>query len=105
MELEAGMIHSGKFETVSGDLGMRGEVTDNGKLSAESMSGDVSIYLPDSQSGLFKAQSFSGDIETDFGSVKNVKHGPGSHLKHRAGNGGAEVRVESFSGSIRLKHD
>jgi DUF4097 and DUF4098 domain-containing protein YvlB len=105
MELEAGNIHSGKLETVSGDLTVRGEVTDNGKLSAESMSGDVTIYLPDSQSGLFKAQSFSGDIETDFGSVQNVKHGPGSHLKHVAGKGGAEVRVESFSGSIMLRHD
>jgi len=105
IELQAGTIVSGRLETVSGDLTVSGEVSDNGKLSVESMSGDVSIYLPSSQTGLFKAQSFSGRITTDFGSVQHKDHGPGSHLKHVSGNGGAEVRVESFSGDIKLKHD
>lgn len=105
MELETGMIDSGKLETVSGDMTVAGEVSGNGKLSVESMSGDVTILLPASQSGMFKAQSFSGRISTDFGSVNHAKHGPGSHLKYVAGDGDAEVRVESFSGNIKLKHD
>lgn len=105
MELEAGAMISGKFETVSGDMEVATEVSDNGKLSAESMSGDVTITLPSSQSGLFKAQSFSGRISSDFGSVANAEHGPGSHLKHVAGDGSAEIRVESFSGNITLQRD
>jgi DUF4097 and DUF4098 domain-containing protein YvlB len=105
MELQAGLIESARLETVSGDLTVNGEVSGNGKLTAESMSGDVVIYLPSSQSGLFKAQSFSGTISTDFGSVKHEEHGPGSHLKYVSDKGGAEVRVESFSGNIKLKHD
>lgn len=105
MELEAGLIESGKFETVSGDMKAVTEVSGNGKLTAESMSGDVTIMLPESQSGTFKAQSFSGRISSDFGAVSHAKHGPGSHLKHVAGNGGSEVRVESFSGNIKLRHD
>jgi DUF4097 and DUF4098 domain-containing protein YvlB len=105
MELKAGQIESGKFETVSGDMTAIAEVSDNGKLGVESMSGDVTILLPASQSGVFKAESFSGRISTDFGSVDRAKHGPGSHLKYVAGNGGAEIRVESFSGNIKLKHD
>ena len=105
MELVADQIESGKFETVSGDMTMVAEVSDNGKIGAESMSGDVVIMLPASQSGVFKAQSFSGRITTDFGSVDQAKHGPGSHLKYMTGNSGAEVRVESFSGNIKLKHD
>jgi len=105
MELMAGQIESGRFETVSGDMTMVAEVSGNGKIGAESMSGDVVIMLPSSQSGVFKAQSFSGRISTDFGSVNRSKHGPGSHLKHVAGDGGSEVRVESFSGNIKLKHD
>jgi hypothetical protein len=67
------------------------------------MSGDVEISLPAGQSGLFRAESFSGRIHSDFGSVDHAKHGPGSHLKYLAGDGGAELRVESFSGNIRLK--
>ena len=105
MELQTGSIESAQLETVSGDIVVNGEISGNGKLTAESMSGDVVILLPASQSGLFKAQSFSGRIYTDFGSVDHAKHGPGSHLKHVKGSGGAEVRVESFSGNIKLKHD
>ena len=105
MELQTGPIESARLETVSGDIVVNGEISDNGRLRAESMSGDVVIILPASQSGLFKAQSFSGRIYTDFGSVSHAKHGPGSHLKHVEGSGGAEVRVESFSGNIKLKHD
>ena len=105
MELQAGLLDNGKFETVSGDMRVTAEISDNGRLSAESMSGDVTITLPASQSGVFKAQSFSGRITTDFGSVDHAKHGPGSHLKYVAGHGDAEVRVESFSGNVKLKHD
>jgi DUF4097 and DUF4098 domain-containing protein YvlB len=105
MELQVGSIESAKLETVSGDITLAGEVSKNGRLTAESMSGDVTVNLPSGQSGLFKAQSFSGRIYTDFGSVEHAKHGPGSHLKHASGKGGAEVRVESFSGNIRIKHD
>jgi len=105
MELQAGSVESAKLETVSGDIMINGEISGSGKLTVESMSGDVVIILPASQPGLFKAQSFSGRIYTDFGSVEHAKHGPGSHLKHVAGSGGAELRVENFSGNIKLKHD
>jgi len=105
VELQAGLVDSMKLETVSGDVTAVAEVAGNGKLSAESMSGDVTIVLPASQSALFRAQSFSGRISTDFGSVERAKHGPGSHLKYLSGSNGAEVRVESFSGNIKLTHD
>lgn len=105
MELRAGSVESAKLETVSGDITAAAEISANGRLSAESMSGDVVINLPPSQAGLFKAQSFSGRIYTDFGSVENAKHGPGSHLKYTTGSGAAEIRVESFSGDIKLKQN
>ena len=105
MELQAGTIDGAKLETVSGDIMVTGKLSDNARLSAESMSGDVLVLLPSNQTGLFKAQSFSGRIYTDFGSVQHAKHGPGSHLKHNVGGGGSEVRVESFSGNIKLKKD
>lgn len=103
VELQAGMIESGRLETVSGDLTFSGKLSSNARLTAESMSGDVEIIVPSDQSALFKAESFSGTIKSDFGSVSNEKHGPGSHLKHAAGDGGAEIRVESFSGNIRIR--
>jgi len=103
MEVAAGIVDRGSFETVSGDIRAVMELSASGKLRAESMSGDVTVTLPDSQAGLFKVQTFSGRISTDFGSVSDAEHGPGSHLKYTAGDGGAEIRVESFSGNIKLQ--
>jgi len=105
MKLIAGVLDSGSLETVSGDIRVATQLSDTGRFSAESMSGDVIVILPASQTGLFRVQSFSGRISSDFGSVTRAKHGPGSHLKHMAGNGGAEIRVESFSGNIKLQAD
>lgn len=105
MNLQAGEIARGKFETVSGDITLGGSLAGDSKLTAESMSGDVTIGLPASQSGHFKAQSFSGWINTDFGTVEHSKHGPGSRLDHVIGSTGAEIRVESFSGNIKLQRD
>ncbi len=105
MELYADSVDNAKLETVSGDMTVEAEVAGNGRLTAESMSGDVVFNLPSSQSGSFKAESFSGRIYTDFGSVEETKHGPGSRLYHSNGSGGSEVRVETFSGNIKLKHN
>ncbi|HKJ60975.1 MAG TPA: DUF4097 family beta strand repeat-containing protein, partial [Hyphomicrobiales bacterium] len=79
-------------------------VGQGGRLTVESMSGDVNLALPSSQEGEFKAQSFSGDIRTRFGQVEHGDFGPGSHLKHVAGNNGAVIRIESFSGDIQIGH-
>lgn len=101
-DLEAGELESCKLETVSGDVRLEASVSDTGRLSAESMSGDVSVDLPSAQQGLIRAQSFSGRIKSDFGAVEHARHGPGSHLKYKAGSSTAEIRVESFSGNIAL---
>jgi len=103
IEMRAGSLEVGKFETVSGDILLSAELSDGGKLGAQSMSGDITASLPKNLSGSFKAQSFSGRISSEFGSVSKASHGPGSQLKYVAGKGGAEIKMESFSGNIRLK--
>jgi len=102
IEMLAGELESGKFETVSGDILLTAELSGNGKLGAQSMSGDITANLPAMQSGSFKAQSFSGRISSDFGTVSKPAHGPGSHLKYVVGKSGAEIKLESFSGDVRL---
>lgn len=103
MLLHAGEVKSAKLETVSGDILMTAALPGNGRLGAQTMSGDVTLKLPSSQAGSFRAQSFSGRISSDFGSVSKASHGPGSHLKYLVGEGGAEIKLESFSGDIRLQ--
>lgn len=101
--LQGDVVTLGRFETVSGDLEANLQVGDGGRLSADSMSGDVTILLPASQQAEFSAQTYSGDIRTDFGTVSRESGGPGRSLDYTAGNNGAVIRIESFSGDARLK--
>jgi DUF4097 and DUF4098 domain-containing protein YvlB len=96
-------LERGRFETVSGDLELVTSIAEGGKLTVESMSGDVVVRLPAGQAGEFEAQSFSGDIRSDFGSVEDESFGPGSELSHIEGNSGTTIRLESFSGDIRIQ--
>ena len=102
LDLEGGEVTRGRFETVSGSLEASLAVTPGGKVTVESMSGDVTLRVPPGQAGTFEAQTFSGDIRSDFGSVDRSSRGPGSRLNHTAGDGDASIRVESFSGDVRI---
>ncbi len=101
--LDGGAFDLGRFESVSGTLELSMEVRDGGRLSVETMSGDVDLALPAGQAGEFRAQTFSGDIRSQFGSPQREKSGPGTRLEHVAGEGRATIRVESFSGDVRLE--
>ena len=105
VEVAGGVVTLARFETVSGDLGIALEVGADGRLNADSMSGDVGITLPAGQQGDFSAQTFSGDIRSDFGSVDGGSRGPGRQLDYREGAGGAQIRVESFSGDVRISRE
>jgi DUF4097 and DUF4098 domain-containing protein YvlB len=102
LELEGGEVTRGRFETVSGSLEASLSVSSGGKVTVESMSGDVTLRLPADQAGVFEAQTFSGDIRSDFGSTDRSSRGPGSRLDYTAGAGDASIRVESFSGDVRI---
>ncbi len=103
--LSGGEFSLGRFESVSGTLELALNVADGGRVSVESMSGDVILSLPEEQQGSFRVQTFSGDIRSDFGSPTREKNGPGNRLDHNVGDGGATIRVESFSGDVRIKND
>ena len=102
VELRGAKVDRGRFETVSGDLDMELDVTDGGRLNVQSMSGDVLLALPAAQQAEFSAQTFSGSIRSTFGTVKEGAHGPGRTFSHREGSNGAAIKIESFSGDIRV---
>jgi DUF4097 and DUF4098 domain-containing protein YvlB len=102
VELAGARVDRGRFETVSGDLDIELDVTDGGRLNVQSMSGDVRLALPEAQQAEFTAQTFSGDIRSGFGTVERSTHGPGQTFSYREGSNGATIKLESFSGDIRL---
>ncbi|NNK37240.1 MAG: DUF4097 family beta strand repeat protein [Xanthomonadales bacterium] len=103
VSLEGGEASRGRFESVSGEMTLSLSVSDGGRLNCDSMSGDITLMLPASQQADFGAQSYSGDIRTDFGESVSVSRGPGTVLEHAAGDNGAKIRLESFSGDIAIR--
>lgn len=103
VSLEAGEVARGKFESVSGDMTLSLSLGEGGRLSCDSMSGDVQLRLPASQQAEFTAQSYSGNINSDFGKSASVSKGPGVMLRHREGDNGAQIRLETFSGDVSIR--
>lgn len=89
--------------TVSGDIKLRGKPAPDATVGVESMSGNVHLYLPDDASARLKASSFSGTIRSDFGTVKEPEHGPGSSLDASVGSGSGQVKIETFSGDVDIR--
>lgn len=102
-DIRGGRFSRGRFESVSGDLELYLEMEAGGRLTVETMSGDAYLYLPEGQGGEFSAQTFSGNIRSAFGSPVKEQYGPGSRLQHVVGDGGAEIKVESFSGDVEIR--
>ena len=102
LDLRAGTLELGRFEAVSGTLELELSLADGGRLTVETMSGDVELTLPAGQQGEFQAQTFSGDIRSEFGSPQRSKSGSGTRLEYETGSNGASIRLETFSGDVRL---
>lgn len=98
-----GALQSVQASVVSGGIDLRTALAPNGRLNAESLSGELSVVLPKSTSARLKASSFSGSIKSDAGEVEKEEFGPGSSLSTTLGDGDGEIRLESFSGTLRLR--
>ena len=92
-----------KGGTVSGDIGLRGKASANGRIEVETMSGDVRVDLPSDIGADLHAETFSGGLRSDFGTVNTPEHGPGRSLETRIGTGDGRIRLETFSGDIDIR--
>ncbi len=90
------------MSTVSGDVQISGGIAASGSFDLDSMSGDVQLQIPASTSATIHANSFSGDLRSDFGTVNKPEHGPGSDLQTTVGAGNGKIRIETFSGDLRI---
>lgn len=102
------VLHAGTLErlttnTVSGDTEVRAALARSGRVQAETLSGNLTLVLPKATSARLNIETFSGDIRSDAGEVVRPEHGPGSTLETRIGDGDGQIRLESFSGDVRLR--
>jgi hypothetical protein len=93
-----------RLKSLSSSVRYQGRLYDDGRYEFNSFSGDVVITIPAESEFNLTAQTFSGTINTDFPiqltAGKLSSRGP---VQGVAGKGGAQVKAESFSGSVYIK--
>ena len=92
------------LQSVSGRVAYRGSLDRNGSVNIESFSGTVDFTVPGNTVGDFEATTFSGGIDNGFNNERprTERRGPGSELEFSTGNG-AQIELNSFSGTIRIR--
>jgi DUF4097 and DUF4098 domain-containing protein YvlB len=85
----------------SGEVELQGQLPADGSLAAKSFSGNVTVLLPAGANFEVNARSRSGQIEVKF-PLKNEEKAEG-RVSGKAGEGGPEVRLSTFSGNLTLK--
>ena len=102
-ELSAGRLERLALNSVSGDSRVRAGLAPGGRISSDSVSGGLTLTLPADTSARLRVETFSGGISSPVGKVQTEEYGPGKRLEARLGAGGGEIRLESFSGDVRVE--
>ncbi len=109
-ETTSGAIHmrdivgakSVRAKVLSGNIDYEGDLAKDGKYTLEALSGRLEMTVPANSGFDLEAETFSGGIQSDF-QVTVSGRLSAKALRGVVNNGGASVRLKSFSGSISLK--
>jgi len=92
------------LNTVAGDARIHAALAAGGRIAASSLSGDVELIAPANLSARVSGKSFSGRLRLpDVDPQGNQTTGINGSFEHRYGDGDGDVRLETFSGNVRLK--
>jgi DUF4097 and DUF4098 domain-containing protein YvlB len=91
--------------TVNGDVVYEGKIVDSGHYAFETHNGSLLIGLPDSVNATFTIRTYQGSFSTDLPlqGVRRADMERGRRVTTTLGNGSADVSLETFGGSIRLR--
>lgn len=91
-------------ESVSGDIVARIRPAERARLEVSSHSGSVDLYLPAESGVRVSAETFSGSIDSAFGGQVRSGRGPGESLSAETGAATVEIKANTFSGNVRIRH-
>mgnify|MGYP006279846249 CR=1 FL=1 len=96
-------LRRGRFTTVGGAIDFTGGVRRAGALTFETHAGDVRLELPAGLAADFRLSTFEGRIDAGYDGAPETDDGPGRRsVRFETGDGGSEVEVRSFSGSVTV---
>jgi hypothetical protein len=91
--------------TVNGTITYEGKLADGGHYSFGTHNGDVALGIPDNANATFTIRTYQGRITTDIAlegyNPRDAQRG--RRVTATLGNGSADVNLETFGGSIRLR--
>jgi DUF4097 and DUF4098 domain-containing protein YvlB len=91
--------------TVNGDIVYEGKIADSGHYSFDTHNGSLSLGLPEDVNATFSIRTYQGSFSTDLPlqGVSNRELQRGRRVTSTLGNGSADITLETFGGSIRLR--
>jgi DUF4097 and DUF4098 domain-containing protein YvlB len=99
---EVSMARDVEVGTVSGDITYHGDINPQGRYILKAHSGDIEVKLPADAGFELEAETYSGHIDCDFevsvsGRIKQRQ------ISGKVNQGGAVLRLTTFSGSITIE--
>jgi len=91
-----------RAKVLSGNISYDGDLAKDGKYTLEALSGRIEMIIPANAGFELEAETFSGSVQSDFAVTVSGRLSA-KELRGVVNNGGASVRLKSFSGSISLK--
>ncbi len=91
-----------RAKVLSGNITYDGELAAGAKITLEALSGSLDLTLPAAAAFELDAETFSGHVDSEFAITMSGKLSP-KELHGVVNNGGANLRLKTFSGSIHLK--
>jgi DUF4097 and DUF4098 domain-containing protein YvlB len=103
VKVTGSQINQFELSSVSGDATLQLGLQPSATLSTDAVSGSLTLILPKAASAKLHAETFSGDISAPVGHVNKEEYGPGQTLDARIGNGQGQIKLETFSGNIKVE--
>ncbi len=102
--IELDRIRSADVEcsTVGGAVDYRGELRDGGSYHFSSHNGDLDVAVPAGAGAAVSVSTYSGGFESSF-PVQLERGMRARRFAFTIGSGGADLELESFQGTIRLR--
>jgi Putative adhesin len=89
--------------TVNGDIRYEGSVSASGPYRLSTHNGDITMIVPETTNATFSVRTYNGDFHSNLPTKTVGEVRRGRRATYTLGNGGAEIELESFGGTIRLR--
>ena len=89
--------------TVNGDIRYEGSIGPGGLYRFSTHNGDITMIVPEATNATFTVRTYNGDFQSNLPTKRVGEGRRGQRATYTLGTGGAEVELESFGGTVRLR--